>query len=208
MADRRHTGTRPGRRATIQEAAARLFADRPYDALSIDEIAASAGVAKGLIYYYFGSKRGLFLAVIEEATGHLNALAEEFGELSPAERLTRTLDGFLRWADTHRPAFQAITSGGVGVDSEVSGLHHRVRGRLLAALSYGITGDTTPGPTLRIALEGWLSFVEGATTSWLTEPGMNRDELRDLAVRVLAGVLQAVGPVDSDAGAPASPASR
>lgn len=190
MADRH----RSDRRASIMQTASRLFADRSYDALSMDEIAAAADVAKGLIYYYFGSKRGLFLAVIEDAAGHLNALAEEFGDLSPLERLTRSLDAFLCWADTHRAAFQTITSGGVGVDAEVTALHHRVRGGLLAALSHGLTGRPTPSPTLRIALEGWLSFVEGATTSWLAERDMPRAAVRDLAIRVLGGVLKALDP--------------
>ncbi|GAA1791801.1 TetR/AcrR family transcriptional regulator [Actinomadura chokoriensis] len=190
MADRH----RSDRRASIMETASRLFADRSYDALSMDEIAAAADVAKGLIYYYFGSKRGLFLAVIENAAGHLNALAEEFGDLSPLERLTRSLDAFLCWADTHRAAFQTITSGGVGVDAEVAALHRRVRGGLLAALSHGLTGRATPSPALRIALEGWLSFVEGATASWLAERDMPRAAVRDLAIRVLGGVLKALDP--------------
>ena len=190
MADRH----RSDRRAAIMRTAARLFADRPYDVLSMDEIAAAADVAKGLIYYYFDSKRGLFLAVIEDAAGHLAALAEEFGDLSPVERLTRTLDGFLCWADTHRAAFHTITSGGIGVDAEVTALHRRVRSGLLAALSQGVTGRPTPSPALRIALEGWLSFVEGATTSWLAESDMPRHDVRDLAVRVLAGTLKAANP--------------
>ncbi|GAA2158340.1 TetR/AcrR family transcriptional regulator [Actinomadura napierensis] len=184
------------RRAAILDAASRLFADRPYDALSIDDIAAEAGVAKGLIYYYFGSKRGLFLAVIGAAAQALNALAEEFGGHSPADRLIRTLDGFLWWAGTHRSAFQTITSGGVGVDAEVLELHRASRKRLLAAMSAGLIGSPTPRPALRVALEGWLSFVEGATASWLEGGDLSREDVRDLAVRVLGGALKAAGHTD------------
>ncbi|MDL4816061.1 TetR/AcrR family transcriptional regulator [Actinomadura opuntiae] len=184
------------RRRAILDAASRLFADRPYDALSIDDIAAEAGVAKGLIYYYFGSKRGLFLAVIGAAAQALNALAEEFGGHSPADRLVRTLDGFLWWAGAHRSAFQTITSGGVGVDAEVLELHRASRKRLLAAMSTGLIGSPTPRPALRVALEGWLSFVEGATASWLEGGDLSREDVRDLAVRVLGGVLKAAGHTD------------
>ncbi|MEU9023530.1 TetR/AcrR family transcriptional regulator [Actinomadura sp. NPDC048394] len=190
------------RRAAILDAASRLFADRPYDALSIDDIAASAGVAKGLIYYYFGNKRGLFLAVIGTAAQALNALAEEFDGHSPADRLARTLDGFLWWADTHRSAFQTVTSGGVGVDAEVLALHRTSRKRLLAAMSTGLVGTPEPRPALRVALEGWLSFVEGATASWLEGGDLSRDDVRDLAVRVLGGVLKAAGHTDPDCGRP------
>ncbi|MQY08173.1 TetR/AcrR family transcriptional regulator [Actinomadura macrotermitis] len=190
------------RRAAILQAAARLFADRPYDALSIDEIAAAAGVAKGLIYYYFDSKRGLFLAVIAQAAETLNALAEGFDDLSPTERLIRTLDGFLWWAETHHSAFQTVTSGGVGVDAEVVAFYHRSRRRLLTAMAQGLVGADTPRPVLRVALDGWLSFVEGAARSWLEEHDLPRDDVRDLAVRALGGVLQAVGATDPDADRP------
>ncbi|WP_018656808.1 TetR/AcrR family transcriptional regulator [Actinomadura flavalba] len=201
---RRPAGGRgEARRAAILDAAARLFADRPYDALPIDEIAEAAGVAKGLIYYYFGSKRGLFLAVIESATDALNTLAEEYDELTPVDRLMRTLDGFLWWADTHRSAFHTIVSGGIGVDPEVNAFYRRSRGRMLAAISQGLIGASTPRPALRIALEGWLSFVEGATEAWLTEGDLHRDEVRDLSVRALGGVLQAAGATDPDSDRPA-----
>ncbi|MEU5882338.1 TetR/AcrR family transcriptional regulator [Spirillospora sp. NPDC047279] len=199
------TGRGEARRAAILDVAAGLFADRPYDLLSIDEIAREAGVAKGLIYYYFGSKRGLFLALIERAAGILGSLAEEFDGLSPTERLIRTLDGFLWWAETHRSAFQTVTSGGVGVDAEVFALYRGARRRLLTAMSYGLIGSAAPRPTLRVALDGWLSFVEGATYSWLEGDDLARDEVRDLAVRVLGGALQAVGVADPDADTPGAP---
>jgi AcrR family transcriptional regulator len=199
------TGRGEARRTAILDVAARLFADRPYDVLSIDEITREAGVAKGLIYYYFGSKRGLFMAVIEQAAGTLNDLAEK-GELrddlSPTERLTRTLDGFLWWAETHRSAFQTITSGGLGVDAEAIDFYRRVRRRLLGAMSYALVGSRTPRPTLRIALDGWLSFIEGATVSWLDGRDLSREDVRDLAVRVLGGTLQAVGAGDPDSDRP------
>jgi AcrR family transcriptional regulator len=199
------TGRGEARRTAILEVAARLFADRPYDVLSIDEITREAGVAKGLIYYYFGSKRGLFMAVIEQAASALNALAEKgerSDDLSPTERLIRTLDAYLWWADTHRSAFQTVTSGGLGVDAEAIAFYRRVRRRLLGAMSYGLVGSRTPRPTLRVALDGWLSFVEGATVSWLEARDLTREEVRDLAVRVLGGALQAVGAGDPDSDLP------
>ncbi|WP_019631281.1 TetR/AcrR family transcriptional regulator [Actinomadura atramentaria] len=200
-------GRGEARRSAILEAAASLFADRPYDVLSIDEIADAAGVAKGLIYYYFGSKRGLFLAVIENAASALDELAGEYDDLSPTERLMRTLDGYLWWADAHRSAFQTILSGGIGVDDEVSAFYRRVRARLAAALSQGLIGSTEPRPALRVAIDGWMSFVEGATVAWLERGDIERDAVRDLSVRVLGGVLQAVGATDPDCDKPAGTAA-
>lgn len=196
------TGRGEARRAAILAAASRLFADRPYDLLSIDDIARDSKSAKGLIYYYFGSKRGLFLAVMESAADALTALAERSDGQSPVERLISSLDAFLWYAETHRAAFQTIISGGIGVDPEVCAFYAGARKRLLAAISQGLIGARRPRPALRVALEGWLSFVEGATVAWLEDRDMPREEVRDLAVRVLGGTLQAVGVTDPDADLP------
>ena len=48
----------------IARAAARLFAERGYDATSVREIVEAAGVAKPTLYYYFRSKEGLAQALL------------------------------------------------------------------------------------------------------------------------------------------------
>ncbi|HEX2315141.1 MAG TPA: TetR/AcrR family transcriptional regulator [Thermomonospora sp.] len=193
------TAGRPRAQAALVAAACRLFGDRAYDLVSCDDIAAEAGLSKGLIYYYFGSKRGLFLAVIREAVEGMNALAAEHDGGTPAERLIRTLDGYLWWADTHRSAFHTITSGGIGVDTEVAEVSRAARRRLLATMSRTLVGAAVPPPALRVALEGWLSFVEGVTASWLAERDLDRTQVRDLAVNVLVSALAAAGhPVPSE----------
>jgi AcrR family transcriptional regulator len=53
------------RRAELIAVGRGLFADTSYDALSMDDIARRANVAKGLSYHYFRSKRGYYLAIIQ-----------------------------------------------------------------------------------------------------------------------------------------------
>lgn len=73
-------------RAAIVDAAAALFSRRAFDAVTVREIGAAAGVNPGLIHHYFGSKEGLFTAVVQrsvQATGAGERLAgvpaEELG---------------------------------------------------------------------------------------------------------------------------------
>jgi TetR/AcrR family transcriptional regulator len=54
-----------GTRSAIMSAAVREFADKGYDGARVDEIAMHAGVNKNLLYHHFGSKDGLFAAVLE-----------------------------------------------------------------------------------------------------------------------------------------------
>ena len=55
-------------RARILEAAGRLFAERGVEAVTMDEIAAAAGVGKGTLFRRFGDRAGLVLALLEERT--------------------------------------------------------------------------------------------------------------------------------------------
>lgn len=61
------------RSAVLREAAA-LFAAQGYDAVSVREIVAAAGVTKPALYYYFGSKEGVAKAVVDEFMLACNAL--------------------------------------------------------------------------------------------------------------------------------------
>lgn len=72
MAKQRVKTTRSGgashpAREKILTVAARLFANRGYDAASMREVAEAARVTKPTIYYYFASKEGLFEALLEHS---------------------------------------------------------------------------------------------------------------------------------------------
>lgn len=60
--DRRSDGTR----LQIVRAAARLFAERPYSRVSLDDILADASVTKGAMYFHFRSKHALATAIVEQ----------------------------------------------------------------------------------------------------------------------------------------------
>jgi AcrR family transcriptional regulator len=63
-------------RATIRNAALRLFADKGHDAVTMREIAAAAGVSPALVVHHFGSKDGLLAAVDEFAGRAFDSLFE------------------------------------------------------------------------------------------------------------------------------------
>jgi len=62
------------RRDQLTVAALRLFSERAYDEVSIDDIANEAGVAHGLLSYYFGGKRGVYVAALQMVHADLEAL--------------------------------------------------------------------------------------------------------------------------------------
>ena len=50
----------------IFETSMQLFAEKGYDATSVEEITATVGVAKGTLYYHFSSKEEIFKFLVEE----------------------------------------------------------------------------------------------------------------------------------------------
>lgn len=57
----------PKAREKLLETAIRIFAEKGYAGTSVREIAEKAGVSKPVLYYYFKSKEGLFLAILDMA---------------------------------------------------------------------------------------------------------------------------------------------
>jgi len=61
----------------IMEVAARLFADKGFDGVSVREIAEEADVTKPVIYYYFKNKQDLFQSLLDTAFAHVSTMHEE-----------------------------------------------------------------------------------------------------------------------------------
>lgn len=184
------------RRDELLEVGLRLFSDRAYDELLLDDIAAEAGVAKGLVHYYFGSKRGFYVAIVEAAARELRERLDPDPALPPAGRLRRSLDAYLRYAEEHSAGYRTLLGGGIGSDPEVLAIRDAQRAFVIALILAGLDLPGDPPPALRTALEGWLSFVEGVSLDWLVRRDLGRDQVRDLLVTALGGALAAARAVD------------
>ena len=198
----RGTQRSAARRAELIALGRRLFADTSYDALSMDDIARQAHVAKGLIYYYFQSKRGYYLAIIEDAVADLVTFAASGLDLPAVDRVHRTIDGYLRYAEHNQAAYRTIVSGGVGFDTQVHAIRDRVREAIVATIAEGAYGRTVIAPLARMGLLAWVCSVEGANLDWIDQPDLSRDTMCDLLVRMLGGALQAIEDLDPSYPAP------
>ncbi len=71
----------------IFETSMKLFAEKGYDATSVEEITATVGVAKGTLYYHFSSKEEIFKFLVEEGVKLLkNSIAIK------TDKLTNSID--------------------------------------------------------------------------------------------------------------------
>ncbi|MFC8047152.1 TetR/AcrR family transcriptional regulator [Nocardia sp. NPDC057353] len=88
MPRNRRPRDREEKRAEIVTAARALFLDEGYEAVSMTRIARAAGVVSNTVYWYFGDKDGILIAVLDEVMA--DAL-ERSGELQPLEPVERLL---------------------------------------------------------------------------------------------------------------------
>jgi len=93
-----------GARDTILAAARELFGERGFADVSARDVARRADVTKALVFYHFESMEDLFAAVLDDYyDAQAKALEAGFeGEGTVRERLSRLLDGYIRFIDEHR----------------------------------------------------------------------------------------------------------
>lgn len=97
------------RRAQLVEAAVATVNEVGFHGASLAKIAGRAGIAKSAVVYYFASKEGLLLEVVQTVFGALgdSVLAAVDGIEGPAVRLRAYSDAYVGHVDTHRAAVAA-----------------------------------------------------------------------------------------------------
>jgi AcrR family transcriptional regulator len=97
-------------RRGIQDAVIRLLSREGAEGLTMDKVAAEAGLAKGTLYLYFKDKKQLLAAVKDDSLrpmwAELIAIVE--GPLPPAEKLARFVGRHLGFIDENRDLFRML----------------------------------------------------------------------------------------------------
>jgi AcrR family transcriptional regulator len=108
--ERRRRVPRAERERQMVAVAEEIFADRGYQAASMDEIAEHVGVSKPMIYEYFGSKEGLFVACIRQARAELLTATTDAvtGAESAEQALRNGLVAFFEFTDSHRRSWELM----------------------------------------------------------------------------------------------------
>src|SRR3954453_13737444 len=112
----------PERREQLLSLAVLAFSTKSYDEVSVDELAQSAGVSKGLLYHYFPSKRELYVATVRTAAEQLIERVLPDPSLSVRDQIARGLDGYLSFVEQNAAAYTSLIQSGIGRDDEVIGI--------------------------------------------------------------------------------------
>jgi AcrR family transcriptional regulator len=123
-----------GTKRNIVEVATREFASKGYGGARVDAIADSTRTSKRMIYYYFGDKEGLYLAVLEEAYGSIRRTEEtlDLARLPPEEALRRLVTFTFDYHNSH-PEFMRLVMN----ENIMDGVH-MARSRTIGRLNAGV----------------------------------------------------------------------
>lgn len=99
----------PERREQLIGVARRIFAERGYEATTIEEVAERAGVSKPVVYEHFGGKEGLHAVIVDrEIRTLVDRIKESLTPGSPRLTITRAVDAFLRYVDEDQEGFRIL----------------------------------------------------------------------------------------------------
>lgn len=171
-----------------------MFAEKPYDDVTMEDIAARAGVSRALLYHHFSSKRDLYVALFKRASDRFLARLSPDPQLPLAEQLATALEGHIqsfvdhpfeavtinRGALSDHPAIQAI------VAEELNVVGQRLVNQLVA--------EGHPRDATEIAVEGWLAFVRAACVKWIELQTISRADLTEMCLRAFDCALDIPTP--------------
>jgi AcrR family transcriptional regulator len=181
------------RRDQILDAANALFAERAYDEVSIEEIASSAGVTRGLVHHYFGGRKEVYIGLLER----LGALREE--QLPPPvgrsarARVADDVSRWLDWTEANRTVWLATIAPGEDiVDPDVRRVVADLVRRAVALVAARHADIAQDSRRLRFALECWTALNRSATRRWLRGEATG-EATHELLASTLEHVLRTFG---------------
>lgn len=184
------------RRRELVDAGAALFAQYGYEAITMRQVAKAAGVSKPLLYHYFPSKIALFKAAVAEKADELTRLIEPSESTDTAlEQLAVTLDTYLGWIDANAQTWANLMQSAATVP-EARELIDDFRQHTIDLVITALTGQHSAPPVLRIAVKGWLGYMDAAIRDWTAAKDIARDQLRDLLLAAFAASLLAAQQAD------------
>lgn len=186
------------RRQQILDCARGLFSRRSYDSVSTSEIAREAGIARGLLHHYFGTKRDLYLEVVRT----LMRMPSNPVPLTATDRgieavIDDSVERWLTMLQRNRGTWlAALGARGLGRDAEVEAILEQAReqaaDRLIEALGSG--GAAHAPDELRATIRAYSGFAEAASVQWLERGRLTREQIHALLVQGFLAIVRDVLP--------------
>ncbi|HUO69612.1 MAG TPA: TetR/AcrR family transcriptional regulator [Solirubrobacteraceae bacterium] len=186
------------RRRQILACARQLFSERNYAAVSTSEIAREAGVARGLLHHYFGTKRELYLEVVRSLMRTpTNPVPLETPGRGIEYVIAQSVDRWLELIERNRGMWLAtIGARDLGRDPEVEAILDEARERAADQLIEALqTYEAQTAPAdVRAVIRAYSGFAETASVEWLQRGRLTREQIHTLLVQGFLSIVRDVLP--------------
>jgi len=196
------------RREQILDAANALFAERGYEEVTIEDIATSAGVTRGLVHHYLGGRKEVYIALLERVgAAREDELRPPVGRTARA-RIEDSVSRWLNWTHANRSIYLGTIAPGEDIaDPDVRRAVADLVRRAVALVATFHADIAEDSPRLRYALECWTGLNRSATRRWLRGEA-TRETTQELLTSTLEHVLRTFGAPPSPNGRTSPPRSR
>lgn len=171
------------RRQQLLDVGAAMFAEKPYEDVFVEDIAARAGVSRASLYHYFPSKRAFYVAIFRRASNQLLGRANPDPDLPLAEQLATGLEAHIQYFADHPFEAIAINRGALSDDPSIQAIITDELNIIARRLIDKLVAEGHPRGVTEIAIEGWLAFVRAACVKWVQSPEITRAELAEMCLR-------------------------
>jgi AcrR family transcriptional regulator len=179
------------RREQLIDSALAIAAQEGYENLAFEKVANKAGVTRNLVYHYFpGGRQELLEAAVHRAGEQLSSGWVTDPEIPLGERLTSNLNRMMDHAEQPTDAWQLYRQGRGTVDPKLLEIARLYRERVIGTIALNQLGTSEPPPIVRIALDGFLAYVETVIESAL-EQEMPREQVIELVGGTLMSAMNA-----------------
>lgn len=184
------------RREQLIDAALSIAARQGYENLAFEKVANRAGVTRNLVYHYFpGGRQELLEAAAHRAGEQLTSQLVTDPAVPLPERLATNLSQMMDHAEDPTEAWLLYRQGRGSVDQKLLEIMAVYREKIIATISLNQLGTTTPPPVVRIALDGFIAYVETVLEAAFVE-GLPRELVIELVGGTLAATIE--GAVNAD----------
>ncbi|OBI85793.1 hypothetical protein A9X00_27165 [Mycobacterium sp. 1245805.9] len=166
-----------------------MFAEKPYGAVFVEDIAARAGVSRASLYHYFPSKRELYVAIFKRASHRLLARANPDPQLPLAEQLASGLEAHIQYFADHPFEAIAINRGALSDDPAIQAIITEELNVIAQRLTDKLVAEGRLHAVTEIAVDAWLAFVRAACVKWVESQKITRAGLTEMCLRAFDCVL-------------------
>jgi AcrR family transcriptional regulator len=175
------------RREQLIDAALEIAARNGYENLAFAKVANRAGVTRNLVYHYFpGGRQELLEAAVHRAGELLSSDWVTDPEVPLGERLAANLNRMMDHAAEPTDAWLLYRQGRGTVDPALLEIASLYREQVISNISLNQLGTSNPPPVVRIALDGFLAYVET-----VVEAAIEDDLPREQVIELVGGTLMA-----------------